>query len=635
MTGCGDSKAKSGSGHSKKAHSEASGQWSDELFTYAVNNLNRVEEFDAGEVLSQILQRMSTIEYAGRLPEHSDPLLTTWPEPEMLDQAVERLNQWVKLQSPPEKWQLDPLVASLPPSIQELPQAKDLDKMHFSTYDGFALVEAVWLRDVGKWAKGKSVDDLEQARRLFDWTVRNIQLDPSSPDHIPQVPWETLLLGRGTAMERAWVFILLLRQQGIDACVLGLPESSQIAGGEWPGYAGAYGDDDIRPWCVAVLSNDRDKNLYLFDTRLGLPIPAAKGLSIDRAGQLEVQPATLGQVIADRSLLDRLNYDEEHPYLAKSADLKRVVVMVEASPLYLSKSARALESHLAGAQRMVLSVQATAQGERLKAAAHAASFHLWSLPYWTLERRSMLSLKGIHRQLNRLLPLYALPMTPLYRGRILHLKGQFAEAHGAVECYQIANPTEREVAELRKKRVEEYEKMFASRIEDMPRDQQEQAGQNVKTKAQQLVNQEIGSCVRGKRDATYWLGLISFEQGNYSSAIDYFGKQVIEDSLRGPWTTGAQYNLGRSEEAAGQTQKAVEEYVSSVFSIGNYGNLLRARWLNDLLAAKEKAVAKEKAETKEKTEAKKPEGKDKPKAKSEPAAKDKPEDKGKTPKQPK
>ena len=56
--------------------------------------------------------------------------------------------------------------------------------------------------------------------KLFDWTIRNIALDRDSLDRTPQMPWETLLLGHGTAMERAWVFILLARQQGLDAAVL-------------------------------------------------------------------------------------------------------------------------------------------------------------------------------------------------------------------------------------------------------------------------------------------------------------------------------------------------------------------------------------------------------------------------------
>ena len=151
-------------------------------------------------------------------------LLAAWPEPEMLRQIVDRLNQWIRTQQPPADWKLDPMVAALPKPLADLPQVKDLGRMEFSRFDGFALQEAVWLRDVGLWARGDALDDLERAKSLFDWTVRNIQLEADDPNRIPQFPWETLLFGRGTATERAWVFILLARQLGIDAAMLAMDE---------------------------------------------------------------------------------------------------------------------------------------------------------------------------------------------------------------------------------------------------------------------------------------------------------------------------------------------------------------------------------------------------------------------------
>ena len=57
---------------------------------------------------------------------------------------------------------------------------------------------------------------------------------------------------------------------------------------------------DLRPRCTAVLIEGQ---LYLFDTALGLPIPAQGGISVDRNGQLDIQPASLVQVAADDSLL--------------------------------------------------------------------------------------------------------------------------------------------------------------------------------------------------------------------------------------------------------------------------------------------------------------------------------------------
>ena len=58
---------------------------------------------------------------------------------------------------------------------------RDLDKMQFSVYDGCSLLEAVWLRDLSEWARGPQADELQQVCRLFDWVVRNIQLDAEPP----------------------------------------------------------------------------------------------------------------------------------------------------------------------------------------------------------------------------------------------------------------------------------------------------------------------------------------------------------------------------------------------------------------------------------------------------------------------
>ena len=54
------------------------------------------------------------------------------------------------------------------------------------------------------------------------------------PNRIPQFPWETLLFGHGTAEERAWVFILLLRQSDIDSAVIALEENEEKRGGKRP-----------------------------------------------------------------------------------------------------------------------------------------------------------------------------------------------------------------------------------------------------------------------------------------------------------------------------------------------------------------------------------------------------------------
>ncbi len=118
---------------------------------------------------------------------------------------------------------------------------KNLDNGLFSVPDGdmAALQESLWLRNIAKNAHGDQLDDLSVAEQLFDWTVRNIQLIEDPPRRRPCRPIPTrlaeiLLLGRGTVRERAWIFLLLLRQQGLDGVMLAIPASTAADG---PGNA--------------------------------------------------------------------------------------------------------------------------------------------------------------------------------------------------------------------------------------------------------------------------------------------------------------------------------------------------------------------------------------------------------------
>ena len=101
-----------------------------------------------------------------------------------------------------------------------------------------------------------------------------------------------------------------------------------------------------------------------------------------------------------------------------------------------------VESQLAGAQKMVLTANPTAQAERLiKAAGPGSRAQLWALPYETLRRRQKLGPGQVLRRIAASSPLYALPTSPLYRARALHLKGQFTDQESTTSFYQLARPS--------------------------------------------------------------------------------------------------------------------------------------------------------------------------------------------------
>jgi len=540
--GCGDSAASRRSDSEKPAD-----QLSEELFAWAIGNLNRLEEFDAGDMLQEIVKRLDQSKATGE----GGALMQTWPMPEMLRQVVNRLNQWIRAQTPAAVWQGDPIIKTLPEKLGQLPQVKELGKLEFSAYDGFALREVVWLRDVSAWARGDELNDLDRAGRLFDWTVRNIQLESTlaqtggePASRVPLLPWETLMFGRGTGAERAWVFILLARQQGLDAAMLAIDTSSAEPPGagadETPPRPPA---DPLQPWVVGVLIEGQ---WYLFDPVLGLPIPGPEGVKLDESGQLDIRPATLAQVADDDTLLRRLDIGESVSYPVRASDLKRVVALVEASPTYLARRMKMVESRLAGKQRMVLSLDATALAARFAAGEHIAEARLWTHPYETLLARSRLGPEGVRSRLVDLLPYYSAPGAPLCKGRMLYLKGRFTGPHGATREFQQSRPPNRVLAAAK---IHQMEKVIY---------------------------------LRAKQNAGYWLGLIAFQRGNYPSAIDYFLKRTLEAWPGGPWRHGAMYNLGRTYAAAGEAAKAVEIYRADAGAAGYPGNLLRAKWLEQL-----------------------------------------------------
>jgi len=572
VSGCGGCRDGSTDSGSLDTDAGAADRYREDLFDYAVSNLNRLEEFSPGNVFQNIFER---IEQTRRLEVSSghlkDALMMTCPEPEILPEIIDRLNRWVQSQEPPADWQRDGMVDELPTPLEELPVMKELARLEYSPYDGFALREAVWLRNVAAWARGDSLDDVGRAKSLFDWTVRNIQLERETGRRLPLLPWEALLFGRGTAAERAWVFILLCRQQHLDAALLVRADQVDSMAAPW------------RSWGLVAVRSGGD--FYLFDPALGLPVPAPDAVKLDKTGQLDVQPATLAQVVADASLLHRLDVDQA----GRRADLGPVVALLEASPAYLSSRMKLIESKLPAENKMVLATSPTLQAERWEASGQAADVRLWKLPFESMHYRSQLTpeiIPGIRQRLLELVPFYGFSNAPLRKARMLHLAGKFTGPEGAYRYYLDARPSNRQLEEAARKRELAYYQEIRRANPGLPED-----------RAQWIVREraraEMGAWRQAKQHASYWLGLSVFEEclrtaplraeTDYTPAIEWFAQRTLEASPDGPWTHGATYNLARAYEASKQYDRAIELYESDPTAPDHHGNLLRARWLKELL----------------------------------------------------
>lgn len=536
-------------------------------------------------------------------------------------EAVNRLNRWIEQEEPSNSWIADPLIGRLPPHLRDTILFKNLDEMKFGMPDARYLQQATWLRDLAQWIRDSQLDPLSKRRLeetqaaggdmsseqveqlrlslvLFDWTVRNIQLDraataasggsetapPTGDDGKSAInapgrgvpgpgytmfPWQVLQFGHGDSLQRASVFLLLCHQLGVEGVMLGF---------EGPPPAPA------RPWVTATLIGGQ---LYLFDTELGLALPGKDGKGV----------ATLSQVVADPSLLRALDCDDgqgaRYEYPATADDLAKVTALICAPVESLSQRMRLLETRLVGQKKMALTTTPSLLSQKLKKLPEIKNVALWTAPFDTLiyriaiEQQAQANPEAFRSRFEE--ESLFTTVHPLVIGRRLHLRGELdrksgAEASstigasdlGAKGMYLQARMTDREIEAVRKS--EEAQKTL--KLARAPGEDQES------------WENRFQSFVRFVRDtrpyANYWLGLAHYENRNFDSSATWLANQVLADETEQRWRSGARYNHGRALECLGKTAEAIEDYRQDA-SPQRHGNLLRARWLESQASTAENA----------------------------------------------
>jgi len=540
--------------------------------------------------------------------------------------AMYHLNQWMAREAKKDTDWKPPTKPPIPVKAQTIQPVQDLERARFTVDDLNFLHGRIWQRDVGRraikeplpepwatWIKESLTPALPEDERettpqqlaavlqLFDWTIRNIQLDafPPTEEDTPagadstedknarppqrgvpgpgyqRYPYETMLYGHGDVYERMRVFIELCRQQGIEAVILGFEELK-----------------GVRPWAVAVLVGSQ---AYLFDAELGLPLPTEGGGVITYAA-LRKQP----------ELLSRLDLDQKRKYWFKpenldSEGLKHLRVLISASPEELSKRMRLLDRGSTGAKHLALSVDSDALNDRLaKSSLKGIQASLWGVPFdcWLYVSLG----QGLRlRRDEAFAAAYDVetfglrfPSQMLRQARQLQFTGSFdttEEAQtrrrgqqrelqargisssslppprdgGAIELYLLTRPEEQSIEQL------VYSKQWQERLglTMLPRDpkQREAFLKTMAARAQRL-----------RDDTSYWIGIVQYEKGDYANAIKWLEKSLPQESAEKPWADGARYNLARCYEALGQTEEAIKLYENDD-SPQRYGNRLRAKGL--------------------------------------------------------
>ncbi|MCI0491945.1 MAG: hypothetical protein L0Z07_03295 [Planctomycetes bacterium] len=470
------------------------------------------------------------------------------PADQVLSQIVVRLNQWLRQNEPKTDWQIDPLIETLDESLARDELLKPFISQEalagpfFQPHEGRLMQEAVWLRDIASWAHGDSLDAVDRAAALFDWTVRNIQLDEDQlANSAPHRPWQTLLYGHGTAEERAWVFAQLCRHMGLDVVILAVAP---------PGTVPASSEATAKFWLPALVD---DGQLYLFDARLGLAIPGPRGEGI----------ATLEQTRADDTLLRQLDVDESS-YPMTAERLKQVEALVVADPFSLTRRANQVDSKLAGDDKLLLSATPNELAGRLKTSTGSVTVRLWDFPFRTLRDQLKLgtSARRGEDRLREAIAFEPFAWRPkLWKARALHFQGRRQLARR--EDDKTGPQTEDELIDDHR----EAGQLYLDPSVRVPDRQMTPTEGKEKRRVDRAV----------KLGATYWVGLLAFDDGKYEVAADWLSRPELaaEDS---PWVSGALYNLARTYETQGKIAEAVQ-LLEEDRSPQRHGNRFRAKWL--------------------------------------------------------
>ncbi|MEM9588089.1 MAG: hypothetical protein AAGA03_12480 [Planctomycetota bacterium] len=520
-------------------------------------------------------------------------------------QIAYHLNQWAEssqaLQTPMDQTP-DELLKSISP-ILPLKIAQEFLTRDVFTPDDINHVRDcyVFSRIVG-WADGPDRDDpllsswfesldeeltsdqrvdLRTASRLFDWTVRNVALEtdvitgnapPSPPMSLGmqfqgagyrQTDYQTVWRGTGDGLQRAGVFTLLCRQAGIDAAVLAVPGNS---------------DRPRTAWCVGVLIGDE---VYLFEPRLGLPIPGPDQTGI----------ATLTQARRDSGVMRRLTVQGYFDYPFSKDDVQQCEALLNAEPPAVSYRMQRLEDALTGDRRMTLFLDAQKVGDAFAKVRGISKAQFWEMPYLSAIYQQDMIRQASQDQMFAswyqsswaILEGAFEAAEKLAMGRWKHLHGEFSDdedenLQGARTLYLQQRSPEFEISDLR-----------------IDPDLQKRYGvQRALGMSEQEFNQMIvrsQAFMRlGKRTATYWLSLVQYDDARFEPAANWFRKRSLDTQQRSFWEPAAKYNLARTFERIGIVDEAIALYKTEQVP-QEHGNRIRARLLARFVAGEDNKLS--------------------------------------------
>jgi hypothetical protein len=451
-----------------------------------------------------------------------------------LGSAISLLNSWHSLTPAKSEQQATGTLSSegLAAELKGLAELPEVTRPEFSSADGQHLRDSILFASIADFIQQSEKTDLARVQAAFSYTIRNVALLDDGEEPIPLGPFETLLLGRGSAAQRAWVFASILRQLRIDAVIL------------------ATGTELVQPsngWLIGVpLSGE----VYLFDPGLGLPIPSSSD------GGEKIVAATLSQVIKQPELLSGLSLRSVDPYHVKAEDLPSAKVYLIVEPIRLSQRYFDIEQNLPPNRTLVLADRLIGDEIRPGIIGRLQKEHpdwgidrfgLWPFPKSQEDELENMTQVLAQRMQSALMPLNApIVMEPA--------KG---EGGGKGKNEMVATPTRRQF----KNRIDQLRGLFE---ETLPKyvTVRQAATFGIRSQEIQQLHQLAAE------DAHYFSAVCQFERQQYGPAADLLSA-YLKQYGRGRWRSAARLLKAEAQIRIGQTAEAVETLNLSIADDSN------------------------------------------------------------------
>lgn len=219
----------------------------------------------------------------------------------------------------------------------------------YSTHDAAYLEECLYFRDVAQSLRLPNLTPAQLADLSFDWVCRSVTLNPlvvpepsGAAPAVAIPPSYVLRRGSGSGLERMYVFLALMQQLDLDACLIGPPDAGEV--GSWntlgrnrqpvPG-------GPPRPfWGVGVRL---DKEIKVYDPWRGLAYPAT-------LSQFRQKPESIKDWLSNSS----------SPSLVTVDELKAATVHLAVPVNSLSPRMETLQDKLKDAVGVKLAINPTA-----------------------------------------------------------------------------------------------------------------------------------------------------------------------------------------------------------------------------------------------------------------------------------